>query len=194
MNGHAMWSPYGAVGPRVPIATRRNPLALPLWLEKRGGSFATTIQLVEADRLCNPDGKPDSKSLRGGIEIDSYGAAKAYWIRKNHPGDYLLSAGSEKDWQRIPVETPFGRRRVLHIADLERSGQSRGVAGGGGQRHDRGLYRNSARRRGHRRDVRRRRGRLHRRPQRMENAPARGRHYSGVPRRQGLALHAKPPQ
>jgi len=105
----------------------RSPgLALPLWLEKRGGSFATTIQLVEADRLCNPDGKPDSKSLRGGIEIDSYGAAKAYWIRKNHPGDYLLSAGSEKDWQRIPVETPFGRRRVLHIADLERSGQSRG--------------------------------------------------------------------
>ena len=99
-------------------------LALPFWLKER--RFSTVLQLVEPDRLSNPDGKPDSKSLRGGIEIDSYGAAKAYWIRKNHPGDYLLSAGSEKDWQRIPVETPFGRRRVLHIADLERSGQSRG--------------------------------------------------------------------
>lgn len=29
-------------------------LALPLWLDKRGNDFATTIQLVEADRLSNP--------------------------------------------------------------------------------------------------------------------------------------------
>ena len=50
---------------------------------------------------------------------------KAYWIRKNHPV-IICYRQDEKDWQRIPVETPFGRRRVLHIADLERSGQSRG--------------------------------------------------------------------
>lgn len=62
-------------------------LALPLWLKER--RFSTVLQLVEPDRLSNPDGKPDSKSLRGGIEIDGYGAAKAYWIRKGlatHPG------------------------------------------------------------------------------------------------------------
>ena len=99
-------------------------LALPLWLP--GRRFSTVLQLVEPDRLSNPDGRPDSHGLRGGIEIDAYGAPTAYWIRKTHPGDDLLAAGSEKDWQRIPVETPFGRRRVLHLADRERSGQRRG--------------------------------------------------------------------
>lgn len=52
-------------------------LALPLWLPERGGAFATTIQLMEPDRLSNPSGKPDDKSLRGGIEIDDYGAPLA---------------------------------------------------------------------------------------------------------------------
>ncbi|WDU57869.1 phage portal protein [Pseudemcibacter aquimaris] len=99
-------------------------LALPLWL--KGRSFSTVIQLVEPDRLSNPDGKQDGKRLRGGIEIDQYGAPKAYWIRKNHPGDVLISLGVEDDWQRIPIQTAFGRRRVLHIADFERSGQKRG--------------------------------------------------------------------
>ncbi len=64
-------------------------LALPLWLENRASKFATTIQLVEADRLCNPNGKQDSKYLRAGIEIDAYGAPRAYHIRKSHPGDAI---------------------------------------------------------------------------------------------------------
>gem|GEM_PF-4947681 len=59
-------------------------LALPLWLKER--RFSTVLQLVEPDRLSNSDGKHDSKTLRSGIEIDSYGAPKAYWIRKNHLG------------------------------------------------------------------------------------------------------------
>lgn len=103
-------------------------LALPLWLDRRGNDFATTIQLVEADRLSNPIGKQDNKTLRAGIEIDAYGAPRAYHIRKNHPGDAYLGAGggSEQDWQRIPVRTAFGRKRVLHIHDKERTGQHRG--------------------------------------------------------------------
>jgi len=88
---------------------------------------ATTIQLVEADRLCNPDGKPDSKSLRGGIEIDAYGAPRAYYIRKSHPGDVCPGFGATiGDWERVPATTAFGRRRVLHIHDKKRSGQHRG--------------------------------------------------------------------
>ena len=91
-------------------------LALPLWLDRRGNNFATTIQLVEADRLSNPIGKQDNKTLRAGIEIDAYGAPRAYHIRKNHPGDAYLGAGggSEQDWQRIPVRTAFGLS-LIHI-------------------------------------------------------------------------------
>ena len=56
-------------------------LALPLWLPQR--EFATTLQLVEPDRLSNPNGEQDSKTLRGGIEIDKYGAPIAYWIKRS---------------------------------------------------------------------------------------------------------------
>nr|WP_244427592.1 phage portal protein [Bartonella queenslandensis] len=99
-------------------------LALPLWLKDR--PFATALQLIEPDRLSNPEDRPDTQSLRGGIEIDIYGAPKAYWIRKHHPADVFSSASAEQDWQRVPVETAFGRRRVLHLHTHERIAQRRG--------------------------------------------------------------------
>lgn len=98
-------------------------VALPLWLE--GRRFCTCISLVEPDRLCNPGGNPDSEYLRGGVEIDKYGAPVAYYIRKNHPGDYWIGAAEEK-WERIPAVTEFGRRRVLHVHDVSRIGQTKG--------------------------------------------------------------------
>ncbi len=102
-------------------------IAIPLWLPERGGAFNTVIQLVESDRLSNPGGRPDDKHLRGGIEIDDYGAPIAYWIRKSHPGDvYVPFSCSPDEWQRIPARTPFGRRQILHLHDKERTGQSRG--------------------------------------------------------------------
>ncbi len=99
-------------------------LALPLWLPNRG-DFATTLQLVEPDRLSNPNGEQDNQTLRGGIEIDKYGAPVAYWIKRTHPGDTFMLA-EEDDWQRLPATTKFGRQRVLHIHDKERTGQTRG--------------------------------------------------------------------
>lgn len=96
-------------------------LAIPLWLKDR--KFSTAIQLVEPDRLSNPNGQTDSKTLRGGIEIDKYGAPVAYYIQKDHPGDFWTGTAS---WERIPAFTSFGRRRVLHVHDISRIGQSRG--------------------------------------------------------------------
>ena len=98
-------------------------IALPLWLKDR--KFATCIQLVEPDRLSNPNNAMDTKTMRGGIEIDRYGAPVAYHIRKNHPGDYWIG-GATDTWERIPAYTDFGRRRVLHVHDVERIGQTKG--------------------------------------------------------------------
>lgn len=63
-------------------------IALPLWLKDR--KFATCIQLIEPDRLSNPNNAMDAKDMRGGVEIDRYGAPVAYHIRQNHPGDYWI--------------------------------------------------------------------------------------------------------
>jgi lambda family phage portal protein len=102
-------------------------LALPLWLPRSRSRWATRFQLVESDRLSTPSGRNDSERLRAGIEIDEYGRPLAYWIQKAHPGDTYISWGiGSSEWTRIPAETDWGRPRVLHIHDKERTGQSRG--------------------------------------------------------------------
>lgn len=103
-------------------------IALPVWLPRPGQRWATAISLVEADRLSNPQDKPDDDRFRGGVEVDSYGAPIAYHIRKTHPGDAYWTAGSGwGEWERIPACTKWGRPRVLHIFDRERVGQRRGM-------------------------------------------------------------------
>lgn len=104
-------------------------VTLPLWLPDRGDGYATKLQMVEADRLSNPDGRQDTQYLRGGIELDAYGMPLAYHIRKTHPGDFMLGGfdGSTiGQWERVPRRTPFGRLRVIHFYDQERSAQTRG--------------------------------------------------------------------
>jgi lambda family phage portal protein len=106
-------------------------LTLPLWLPHRDHGvhthFATTLQLVDTDRLANPPHKNDNKHLRGGIEINRYGAPKAYWLSKTHPSDPVSGLSIKpSQWQRIPRYTNFGRLRVIHVHDRERTGQHRG--------------------------------------------------------------------
>lgn len=103
-------------------------LALPLWLPNRGDGYSTKIQTVEPDRLSNPNGMFDRQDLRAGIEIDPLGMPTKYWIRKTHPGDFLVNGNMTDwgNWEGIPRKTSFGRMRVLHGFDQERPGQSRG--------------------------------------------------------------------
>lgn len=104
-------------------------LALPLWLPGRFDSkFATCLQMVESDRLSTPYNQIDSDRLRAGIEFDAYGKPIAYHIQKAHPGEvfsYATAAGANS-WERIEAETFWGRARVIHLHDKERTGQSRG--------------------------------------------------------------------
>ncbi len=107
-------------------------LALPLWLPRPGCRWNTRLMLVESDRLSTPQGMAHRDDIRGGIELDNYGAPVAYHITKKHPGDMLawgfygVGAPVAAQWERIPAFTPWGRRRVIHLADRERTGQSRG--------------------------------------------------------------------
>lgn len=108
-------------------------LALALWLPDRqrrlGSRFATVLQVVESDRLGNPDDRPNDPSLRDGVEIDEYGAPVAYHIRSAHPGDACTGWGAAAPtWQRAALRGPGGRRVVIHSFDQKRPGQHRGVS------------------------------------------------------------------
>jgi lambda family phage portal protein len=106
--------------------TNGEGLALPLWLPQAGCKFSTRLQVIESDRLCNPNDRLDNLAMRGGIEVDSYGAPQSYWIRTTHPGDVLNMGAVPGKWEQIPARTSWGRLRVIHLHDKERAGQSRG--------------------------------------------------------------------
>ncbi len=107
-------------------------LAIVRWMPERLGygraSYATVLQLVDPDRLSNPYQTFDQLHTRGGVVIDDFGAATAYWIRKAHQGDWW-SAAQSMTWEEIPRETSWGRPIVVHDFEPERAGQHRGGAG-----------------------------------------------------------------
>ena len=102
------------------------------WLPGRVGlgraRYCTAVQLIDPDRLSNPQNRFDMNTMRGGVEVDEWGAAAAYNIRKAHQGDWF-SAGESVTWMRIPRETSFGRPLVVHHFVPDRAGQHRGGAG-----------------------------------------------------------------
>lgn len=106
--------------------TNGDALATMLWLP--GGAYATKIQTIESDRLSNPNGEMDGPNLRGGVKLDANGAPVGYWIRNAHPGDAYMAGmyWSYPQWELVPRYTSFGRLRVLHVFDPQRSGQNRG--------------------------------------------------------------------
>lgn len=107
-------------------------LALMQWLPERMGTgaalYATAIQIVDPDRLSNPFWSFDKQTLRGGVEVDRFGAPVAYHIEKAHIGDWF-NAKESMIWERIQRETPWGRPIVVHDFDHDRAAQHRGGAG-----------------------------------------------------------------
>lgn len=100
------------------------------WRPRPGVRYATCVQMVLPDRLCNPLGASDGPALRGGVRIDPVtGEALGYHIRNGHPNDAGLSGLGSMRWQYVPATTDWGRRRVIHIFDAEQPGQHRGKPG-----------------------------------------------------------------
>lgn len=89
------------------------------------GRYATTVQIVDPDRLSNPQQNFDMPHIRGGVELDDDGAPVAYHIRQAHIGDWW-SGEKTLTWERIPRETDWGRPHVVHDYDHERGAQHRG--------------------------------------------------------------------
>lgn len=102
------------------------------WIPERIGPgrarYGTAMQLIDPDRLSNPQQQFDNKSSRGGVDVDDYGAARGYWIRKAHQGDWWAAADSVT-WEYVPREDDHGRPYMIHDFDADRAGQHRGGAG-----------------------------------------------------------------
>lgn len=81
--------------------------------ERPGRLLGTCVQVVEADRLSNPNWVSDSDRMAGGIEFDQDGAPAAYHFADRHAVDRGNTGGLV--WRRVPAFDATGRRMVLHI-------------------------------------------------------------------------------
>lgn len=104
--------------------------AIGQWLPDRvmpgKARFATALQLIDPDRLSNPNGAAESKTLRQGVQLgDRFGEPIGYWFRDAHPADWA-NAGAAATWTYVPREKIWGRPIVLHGFEVERAGYVRG--------------------------------------------------------------------
>ena len=102
--------------------------------ENKRTPYQTTVRLLEADRICNPDSSGDSESKESdsggriidGVEIDREGAVIRYYIASRSP--IAGNDNSELKWKPIDA---YGKKtgypNILHIMTWERPEQRRGI-------------------------------------------------------------------
>lgn len=94
------------------------------WRVDPGDDYGTKVQVIEADRVCNPNYHADTDTIRGGIEHDTNGVPIAIHVADRHPGDLHRRPTS---WRRVPMRYRDGRKIVLHIINRHRPDQTRGI-------------------------------------------------------------------
>jgi lambda family phage portal protein len=97
-----------------------------------GWPFDLSCQLIEADRVCNPDSRmdgdpppfpwPQEHRVWGGVEKTPRGRAVAYWVSSTYPqGDNY----EVPTWTRFVARDRTGQPVMLHLHDPDRVDQSR---------------------------------------------------------------------
>lgn len=104
-------------------------LATVEWMSReRRRPYRTALQLIEAERLCNPyasEYNVYNYKERGGIERDDFGRPLWYNIRNGHPSDGSFNS---IQFRRVPARLPWGRVQVIHILEPMRIDQTRGIS------------------------------------------------------------------
>lgn len=88
--------------------------------------YALRVQVLEADRVGNPNGASDSAAAAGGLRRGPNGRVNGVYVYRSHPGNsYTNGDRWAGDWVE-PVGSS-GRRRILHNVKRLRPEMPRGV-------------------------------------------------------------------
>jgi lambda family phage portal protein len=89
-------------------------------------TYGLKLQVIEADRISNPNRSANTVNLVDGVEMDSDGVPVAYNISSAHPDD--STRGVKRTWKRYALgSTITGSPLILHLYDQKRPEQARGV-------------------------------------------------------------------
>ncbi len=94
---------------------------------KRGNlPYRLAVQVLEADRVGNPNNSGDTAECVRGIELErATGAARRVFVYDSHPGDLQATDRWAGRW--VPAATARGTPAILHHYRVLRPGQTRGV-------------------------------------------------------------------
>lgn len=99
-----------------------------------GATWETCVEVIDPDRIENPNGKPDNtrlgngNTLVGGIEYNRHKAPIAAHVRVTHPAAADSNVTDLFKWVRVPFYGPTGRPILVHAFKRNRSGQRRGIS------------------------------------------------------------------
>lgn len=89
--------------------------------------FRTAMQIVDANRVCNPNDTADTRYLRRGVRLDNDGAILGLNIRRAQQND-ASQLEQSYTWDYWPIRKSWGRLQTLYLMEATRPEQSRGVA------------------------------------------------------------------
>ena len=93
-----------------------------------GSPYALKVQLVEADRISNPNFALNTTVQMAGIQKDPDGVPVGCHVQKQHPGAMVAMNSQIFAWDYYPffgVKT--GERQVIHLMKKTRIGLTRGI-------------------------------------------------------------------
>lgn len=89
-------------------------------------TYGLKLQIIEADRLSNPNNRQNTPTMVDGVELDTDGVPVAYHISTRHPDD--TGHGVNRDWRRFEAgNTATGTPLLLHLFHQMRPDQARGI-------------------------------------------------------------------
>lgn len=94
------------------------------WKRYQGDAYGLKIQLIEADRVSNPNNATDTDTFSGGVERDINGVVRRHHVQTTHPGS---SSSYERKWTSLPAFNGAGQKVSWLLYHKIRIGQNRGV-------------------------------------------------------------------
>lgn len=93
----------------------------------QGDLLTTKVQVLEANRVSQPDTQRETETFRDGIETDVDGVLQRVWFTNRHPNERFLPIGRTITWAPVPVRDAQGWPIVLQLLEQRRPGQLRGI-------------------------------------------------------------------
>lgn len=91
--------------------------------------YRTRIQIVESDRISNPNNAMNVPGMIAGVQMDSNAAPQYYHVREDHPGNmFFMFSAAANSWKKVRAWSNDGTRRNAWLYfERKRPGQTRGI-------------------------------------------------------------------